>query len=134
MSSGRWPPVVFARGATWPDRRYCRTECGTATAAMCATSCTKQVAVSGLFSKVVQMLRTHAKGSRSTESHAFEGGWDELSNPGQEDVRDGHLGSDCKVRMNGVPALDLLYNLLGDLGLAGPSWLRQGPDHVHLCG
>ena len=37
MRSGRWPPVDFARGVTWPDRRYCRTECGTAATPICAT-------------------------------------------------------------------------------------------------
>ena len=43
MRSGLWLPVGLARGVTWPDLRYCRTECGTAAAAMCATTCTERL-------------------------------------------------------------------------------------------
>ena len=47
----------------------------------------KHFAVSGLFTKVVPMFRSHAKGSPFVESqHAFERDRDELSNLGKKDV------------------------------------------------
>ena len=43
MRSARWPPVGLATGVTWPDLRYCRTECGIDAAAMRATTCTNKL-------------------------------------------------------------------------------------------
>ena len=60
-----------------------------------------QASVSSLFSKVTPVFST--QGSWFTESwHAFEGGWDELSNLGQEDVRSSRLGSVCRVHWRSV--------------------------------
>ena len=45
MRCGLWPPVGLASGVTWPDLRHCKTGCGTAAAAMWATTLYKQVDV-----------------------------------------------------------------------------------------
>ena len=75
----------------------------------------KQMAVSSLFSKVVPMLRTHAKGPGSLESwYAFERDRDMLSNLGKEDVRHSRLCSDSRVQINGVQAFHFFHNLPGD--------------------
>ena len=86
MRSGRWPPVGSAKGVTWPDQRYWRTKCVTAAAAMWATTCTKHVAVSVLFTTVVSMFRSHAEGSRFAESwNALERDRGKIGNLGPED-------------------------------------------------
>ena len=79
MRSGLCPPVGLA-GVICPGLRYCNTECGSDAAAMCAITCTKQVAVPGQRAKVVPMLSTHAERSRFAESwHLAEGGGIQLS-------------------------------------------------------
>ena len=72
-------------------------------------------------------------GSRFAEPwHAFESGWDELSNLGQENMRNCCLVSDCRVRIGGVEAFDFLPQSAGVTGTwRGVFWLRPRPDHVH---
>ena len=67
----------------------------------------KEVVVSGLFIEVIPMFCAHAEGSWFAEPwHAFEGGGDQPSNLGQQDVR--HRG--LMVRISGVQALNFLQN------------------------
>ena len=98
----------------------------------------KQVAVSSLFTKVIPMLRSHAEGSRFPEPwYAFESSWDELSSLGQEDVRNGRLGSDCRVQISGYK-LVISCTICGVTGTGGafsaPAKARpRSHDRAHVA-
>ena len=81
MSSGLCPPEGLASGVICPALSYCSTEWETSAAAVCATTCTNRFAVSCERTRIVPMLRTHAKQSRVSESwHFAECGGTQLRN------------------------------------------------------
>ena len=120
MRSGLWPPV------SWPHLRCCRTECGTASTAMCATH--RQNTVTRLLSKIVSMLSVHAKeaGSLSRGSRRSVFGTNLATGPEQV-----CLGYDCRIWSAGQRLL-VSGTTCCETGVGGVFWERAPvPPKTH---